>query len=283
VAAGAVAAVAAAAVVAVGALAVAATTTAPDRMSGRGAGRARPADVSRLVRRRVPTVPRMGNPAAAIGVDVVLPVLGEAAALPWVLGRLPPGYRPLVVDNGSTDGSGGVARRLGATVVVEPRRGFGAACAAGLAAATAPIVAFCDADGSLDPRELPLVVAPVSAGSADLVLGARRPTTPGALPRHARCANSYLARRIRRASGASITDLGPMRAARRDRLTALGIADRHFAWPLEMVLRAAASGGRVVEVPMAHGPRIGRSKVTGTVRGTARTVWDMRRILAQWG
>jgi glycosyltransferase involved in cell wall biosynthesis len=221
--------------------------------------------------------------SAPTGVDVVLPVLDEAAALPWVLGRLPPGYRALVVDNGSTDGSGDVARDLGATVVVEPRRGFGAACAAGLAATSAPVVAFCDADGSLDPRELPLVVAPVSAARADLVLGARRPTTPGALPRHARYANAYLARRIRRASAADVSDLGPMRAACRDDLVALGIVDRRFAWPLEMVLRAAAAGWRIAEVPVAYSPRIGRSKVTGTVRGTARTIRDMRRTLARWG
>jgi hypothetical protein len=144
-------------------------------------------------------------------------------------------------------------------------------------------VAFCDADGSLDPGELPLVVAPVCAKTADLVLGARRPATPGALPPHARLANRYLARRIRRASGAALTDLGPMRAARRDDLTALGIADRRFGWPLEMVLRAAAAGWRIAEIPVAYGPRIGRSKVTGTVRGTARAVRDMRRTLADWG
>jgi len=225
----------------------------------------------------------MDDPASPIGIDVVVPVLDEAEALPWVLGRLPHGYRPLVVDNGSTDGSGDVARNLGATVVVEPRRGFGAACAAGLALASAPIVAFCDADGSLDPGELPLVVAPVCAKTADLVLGARRPATPGALPPHARLANRYLARRIRRASGAALTDLGPMRAARRDDLTALGIADRRFGWPLEMVLRAAAAGWRIAEIPVAYGPRIGRSKVTGTVRGTVRAVRDMRRTLAEWG
>ncbi|HEY6697704.1 MAG TPA: glycosyltransferase family 2 protein [Acidimicrobiales bacterium] len=225
----------------------------------------------------------MDDPAAPIGIDVVLPVLDEAEALPWVLGRLPHGYRPLVVDNGSTDGSGDVARDLGAAVLVEPRRGFGAACAAGLAVASAPVVAFCDADGSLDPGELPLVVAPLCAKTADLVLGARQPATLSALPPHARLANRYLARRIRRASGAALTDLGPMRAARRDDLTALGIADRRFGWPLEMVLRAAAAGWRIAEIPVAYGPRIGRSKVTGTVQGTARAVRDMRRTLADWG
>ena len=214
-------------------------------------------------------------------VDVVLPVLDEAAALPWVLGRLPRGYRAVVVDNGSTDGSGELARELGATVVVEPRRGFGAACAAGLTAAEAPVVAFCDADGSLDPAELPAVVGPVVDRAADLVLGARRPSGAGALSPHARWANRYLARRIRRITGAPVTDLGPMRAARRADLEALGVADRRFGWPLEMVLRAAAAGWRVAEVPVAYTPRIGRSKVTGTVRGTARAVRDMRGVLVR--
>jgi glycosyltransferase involved in cell wall biosynthesis len=216
-------------------------------------------------------------------VDVVLPVLDEAAALPWVLMRLPAGYRAVVVDNGSTDGSGDLARALGAMVVVEPRRGFGAACAAGLHAARAPVVAFCDADGSLDPGELPSVIAPVIGDEADLVLGARRPSGPGALPPHVRWANRYLARRVRRVSHAPLTDLGPMRAARRADLDALGIDDRRFGWPLEMVLRAAAAGWRIGEVPVAYTPRIGRSKVTGTVRGTARAVRDMRRVIAQQG
>lgn len=226
------------------------------------------------------------RPAAAvhanvgIAVDVILPALDEAAALPWVLGRLPAGYRAIVVDNGSTDGTGDVARAAGATVVVEPRRGFGAACAAGLAAATAPFVAFCDADASLDPQALPLVVAPVAAGEADLVLGARRPTSWRASPPHARIANRYLAHRLQRATGAPLTDLGPMRAARRGALVELAVADRRFGWPLEMVLRAGRAGWRIGEVPVDYTPRIGRSKVTGTLRGTARAVADMRQVLA---
>jgi glycosyltransferase involved in cell wall biosynthesis len=217
---------------------------------------------------------------AGVDIDVVLPVLDEAAALPAVLAAVPAGCRAIVVDNGSTDGSGDLARRLGATVVAEPHRGFGAACAAGLAAATAPIVAFCDADGSLDPSDVPRLAAAVAAGTADLVLGARRPTTPGAWPWHARIANRYLARRLRRDAGLAVTDLGPMRAARRADLLALGIEDRRFGWPLEMVVRAAAAGWRVTEVEVAYAPRVGRSKVTGTVRGTARAVRDMRTVLA---
>jgi len=216
-------------------------------------------------------------------VDVVFPVLDEAAALPWVLRRVPPGYRAIVVDNGSRDGSADVARAAGALVVDEPRRGFGAACAAGLAAAEAPVVAFCDADASLDPGALPTVVAPVVAGEADLVLGARRPTTRRAAPPHVRAANRYLARRLRRATGAPLTDLGPMRAARRAGLVDLGLTDRRFGWPLEMVFRAGHAGWRIAEVPVGYAPRIGRSKVTGTVRGTARTVADMRRVLADLG
>ena len=216
-------------------------------------------------------------------VDVVLPVLDEAAALPWVLSRMPDGHRAIVVDNGSTDGSGDLARRSGALVVTEPRRGFGAACAAGLAAADATVVAFCDADGSLDPRDLPLVSGPVLAGRADLVLGARRTTATRAWPLHARVANRYLAHRIRTVANVPLTDLGPMRAGRRDGLRALGVMDRRSGWPLEQVLRAARAGWCITEVSIAYQPRIGRSKVTGTVGGTARAVGDMRRVLAIHG
>lgn len=214
-------------------------------------------------------------------VDVVLPALDEAAALPTVLAGLPSGYRAIVVDNGSSDGTAGVALGHGATVVVEPRRGFGAACAAGLAAATASVVAFCDADGSLDLRDLPLVCEPVLRGEADLVLGARRATRRGAWPAHARLANRYLAHRLRRATGASLRDLGPMRAARRVDLVALDVRDRRFGWPLEQVLRAGAAGWTIAEVPVPYRPRTGRSKVTGTVRGTIRAVRDMAGVLTE--
>ena len=165
-------------------------------------------------------------------IDVILPVLDEAPALPWVLTRMPAGARPIVVDNGSRDGSAAIAR----------------------------------AHGALD-------------GDADLVLGARV-SQPGAWPVHARVANRLLARELRRRSGAPLTDLGPMRAARRAALLDLGIADRRFGWPLEMVLRAAAAGWRIDEVAVTYRPRVGRSKVTGTVRGTARAVSDMARAQA---
>ncbi len=215
-----------------------------------------------------------------IRVDVVLPCLDEAGALPAVLAGLPPWARAIVVDNGSRDGSADVARAHRALVVPEPRRGFGSACAAGLEAASAPVVAFCDADGSLDLRELPLVTGPVERGEADLVLGRRMPTARGAWPVHARAANRYLARELRRRTGAALHDLGPMRAARREDLLALGVRDRRCGYPLETVLLAGRAGWRIVEVPVAYGRRTGRSKVTGTVRGTLQAVADMRRVLA---
>lgn len=215
--------------------------------------------------------------ARAAMADVVLPCLDEAGALPAVLRGLPAGYRAIVVDNGCTDNSAQVAADCGALVIVEPRRGFGAACAAGLAAATAEFVCFCDADGSLDLRQLPRVLDPVRAGSVDLMLGARRLTERAAMPAHARWANHELARRLRGATGVNLTDLGPMRAARRVPLAGLGITDRRSGWPLEMVLRASAGHWRIGEVEVDYAPRTGQSKVTGTVRGTLTAVRDMRR------
>ena len=211
--------------------------------------------------------------------DVILPALDEEAALPWLLARMPEGYRPIVVDNGSTDRTAEVARELGATVVAESQQGFGAACWAGLRAATADVVCFMDADASFDPVELPRVADPVTMGVADLVLGARD-AERGAWPWHARLANKVLAAEIRRRSGAAVSDLGPMRAARRADLLALGMQDRRSGWPLEMVLRANDAGWRIEEVDVTYRPRVGRSKVTGTVRGTARAITDMSRLLA---
>ena len=214
--------------------------------------------------------------------DVVLPVLDEREAIPWVLERLPADYRAIVVDNGSTDGSGDLARQLGATVVDAPARGFGAACWAGLQAAEDDIVCFMDCDASLDPRDLRGVVAPVASAQADLVLGARV-ADRGAWPVHARVANRYLAWRLRRAFGWTVTDLGPMRAMRREPLLGLGLLDRRSGWPLEMALRAGHAGWRVVEVEVPYHPREGRSKVTGTVRGTVRAISDMRAQLRELG
>jgi len=210
--------------------------------------------------------------------DVVLPVLDEAQALPWVLERMPPGYRPIVVDNGSSDGSGEIADQLGAEVLVEHQPGFGAACFAGLMAVQSEIVCFMDCDASLDPIELPHVADPVVDGSIDLMLGSRQPE-PGAWPLHAKVANKLLAKELARRTGAALTDLGPMRAARRADLIQLRLRDRRFGWPLEMVLRAAEADWKIAEVPVAYKARSGRSKVTGTVRGTARALADMGRLL----
>jgi glycosyltransferase involved in cell wall biosynthesis len=210
--------------------------------------------------------------------DVVLPVLDEAAAIPGVLASIPSGWNAIVVDNGSTDDSAGIASALGAHVVHEPRRGFGAACFAGLRAATCDVVAFMDCDGSLDGRDLWRVAQPVMDRRSDLVLGART-SEAGAWPWHLRAANRYLARAVRRRTLVRLTDLGPMRAARRTELLALDIRDRRFGWPLEMVLRAGAAGWVIEEVDVAYRPRVGRSKVTGTIRGMARTVHDMHLAL----
>ena len=213
-------------------------------------------------------------------IDVVLPCLNEAGALPWVLSRIPLGYRPIVADNGSTDDSAAIAASFGAHVVHVPQRGFGAACHAGLLAATSDIVCVMDADASFDPGDLPAVADPVRAGQADLMLGRRCVQGKGAWPLHARIGNRVLAAELRRRVGVPVRDLGPMRAARREALLALPMSDRRFGYPLEMVVRAAEAGWRIVETDVPYYPRTGKSKVTGTLGGTVRTVRDMRRVLA---
>lgn len=227
------------------------------------------------------TSPSSPPPSAVPDVDVVLPCLNEAAALPWVLGRIPAGWRALVVDNGSTDGSADIALAHGATVVHEARRGFGAACHAGLTAATAGIVCFCDCDASLDPGLLVPFVREVLDGDADLVLGRRRPQGRGAWPAHARAGNLALARILRRRTGLRLHDLGPLRAARREALLGLDLDDRRSGYPLQMVVRASDAGWRITEHDVAYLPRAGTSKVTGTWRGTWQAVRDMSRALRE--
>lgn len=231
----------------------------------------------------VPDVPGPPDPPGPhpLRVDVVLPCLDEAAALPWVLERIPAGWRAVVVDNGSTDGSADIARTLGATVVREPQRGFGAACHAGLMASDADVVCFCDCDASLDPGLLRPFVRRVADGSADLVVGRRRPQGHGAWPPHARAGNLALARMLRRRTGVRLHDLGPMRAARRENLLGLDLTDRRSGYPLQMVVRAADAGWRIEERDVPYLPREGKSKVTGTWRGTWHAVHDMRSVLAE--
>lgn len=211
-------------------------------------------------------------------VDIVLPCLDEAQALPWVLARIPPSARAIVVDNGSIDGSAWIARDGGALVVECARRGYGAACHAGLEAASAEFVAFCDCDASLDPADAVRFVQLLRDG-ADLVVARRRPGR-GAWPVHARVANLELARRVRRRTGTDLRDIGPIRVARREALLALPIADRRSGYPVETVLRAAQAGWRIVGVDVAYSPRTGKSKVTGTLRGTVNAVKDMSAVLA---
>ena len=217
--------------------------------------------------------------------DVVLPCLNEAPALPWLLRRLPPGYRAIVADNGSTDGSADVALAHGAAVVSVPEPGYGAAVHAGVMAADPAdgVVCVLDADGSFDPADLPRLADPVRSGAADLVVGRRRPTTRGAWPVHARVGNAVLSHRLRRTTGLSVHDIGPIRAARRSDLLALGLRDRRFGYPLELLIAAGKADWRVIEIDVAYHPRAAgtRSKVSGTVRGTVRAIHDMSAVLAK--
>ena len=221
----------------------------------------------------------MGRTPDKISCDVLLPCLDEAAALPWIMGRMPTGFRPLVIDNGSRDGSAQLAADLGATVVHAERRGYGAACHAGLVAATAPLIAVMDADASLDPLQLPDLIAPLVRGEADLVVGVRRLTHRRAQPWTLRLANAELARRVRRRTGLSLRDIGPMRAARREALLGLDIQDRRSGYPVETVVRAAGAGWRVAAVDTDYLLRRGRSKVTGTPLGAWRAVRDISTVL----
>jgi dTDP-L-rhamnose 4-epimerase len=213
--------------------------------------------------------------------DIVFPCLDEAGALPWVLARVPAGARAIVVDNGSTDGSGALAAQFGAVVVDCPSRGYGAACHAGLEAASAPLVAFCDCDASIDPAALASMAAEVDAARADLVLGRRRPVGRGAWPLPARVANAVLAQRIRRRTGIPLSDLGPARVGRRQPLLDLGITDRRSGYPLETVLRAAGAGWRIAERDVPYRPRVGKSKVTGTWLGSWQAIRDMSAVFAR--
>ncbi len=219
--------------------------------------------------------------ADCLTVDVVLPCLNEAEALPWVLTRLPAGVSAIVVDNGSTDGSSELASSLGARVITCDRRGYGAACHAGLEAATADIVAFCDCDASIDPGVISELASTVRRGEADLIVARRLATSTAAWPLHARAANQALAWNVRRRIGVPLLDLGPLRVASRAGLLTLNITDRRSGYPLETVLRAAAAGWRIAAVDVAYTPRLGRSKVTGTVRGTLQAIRDMRAVFAQ--
>jgi glycosyltransferase involved in cell wall biosynthesis len=216
------------------------------------------------------------------GVSVVLPALDEAQALPAALASFPPDVDLLVVDNGSRDATAAVATAAGARVVTEPRRGFGAACWAGVQASPqAEVLAFADADGSFDGADLAAVAGPVLRGQADLVVGSRTTGArePGAMTPFAVAANRTLGLACRILFDVPLSDLGPFRAIRRDTLLALGVRDRGQGWPLEMIGRAGRAGLRVVEVPVRYRPRAGgASKVSGSLRGTLRATTAMAAV-----
>lgn len=213
--------------------------------------------------------------------DVVLPCRDEALALPQVFAAWPAGLRPLVVDNGSTDATAEVARDHAATVVAEPLAGYGAAVHAGVRAARAPYVAVLDADGSMAAADLLPLLALVRNGDATMAVGRRRPVAPGVWPWHARAGTRVLAWWIRRRTGLPVHDIAPMRVCRREDLLGLGVADRRFGYPLELLLRAAQAGWTIRELDVPYGPRATgtHSKVSGSVRGTLRTIRDFARVL----
>lgn len=219
-------------------------------------------------------------------VSVVIPTRNERAAIAHVLADLPADLvtEVIVVDNNSTDGTTEIAAGMGARVISEPRRGYGQACLTGLACASTPdIVVFLDGDYSDRPAELPLLLAPITEGRADITIGSRLagPRTPGALPWHAAFGNWLAARLITNLYGLKITDLGPFRAARADVLRAVGLEETTYGWAVELILKGAAQGFRIIEVPVSHHPRIGKSKISGTLTGTIGATWFILSRIAR--
>jgi glycosyltransferase involved in cell wall biosynthesis len=221
------------------------------------------------------------DPADAEACDLVLPCRDEGPALRALLPRVPSAYRVIVVDNGSTDDTADVARDLGATVVSEQKPGYGAAVHAGLEAATAPYVAFMDGDGSFDPDDLAPLLADVRHGRAEIAVGRRRPVGSGTWPWHARAGNALVVAWLRRRIGLPAHDIAPMRVAGREALLGLGVRDRAFGYPVELLQRAVAAGWRFAEHEVGYHPRAEgtRSKVSGSVTGTLKTARDFARVL----
>jgi glycosyltransferase involved in cell wall biosynthesis len=214
--------------------------------------------------------------------DLVLPCKDEAPALEALLPQVPASYGVIVVDNGSRDDTAAVAARLGATVVHESQPGYGAAVHAGLLAATADLVAFMDGDGSFDPDELASLVAEVAEGRADIAVGRRRPVSSGVWPWHARAGNALIVAWLRRRIRMDAHDIAPMRVCGRQALLDLDVRDRRFGYPVELLQKATLAGWRFHERDVSYHPRAAgtRSKVSGSVRGTARTARDFWKVLA---
>jgi glycosyltransferase involved in cell wall biosynthesis len=221
-------------------------------------------------------------------VSVIIPTRNEASALTHVLADVPAGLvdEVLVVDSNSTDGTPEIAARMGARVIAEPRRGYGQACLTGIAHASSPdVIVFLDGDYSDRPAELPHLLAPIAEGRADITIGSRLagPRVPGAMPWHAAFGNRLAAFLINILFRQRITDLGPFRAARADVLRRLALEETTYGWAVEMIVKGASQGFRVVEVPVSYYPRIGKSKISGTVRGTLGAAWFIfSRILSYY-
>jgi len=220
-------------------------------------------------------------------VSVVIPTRNEAQAIERVLADLPSDLTTevIVVDSNSHDGTPEIAARMGARVVQEPRRGYGRACLTGLAAANSPdVVVFLDGDYSDRPSELPLLLAPITEGHADITLGSRLQgrRSVGALPWHQAFGNRLAAGLINALYGLKISDLGPFRAARADVLRALALEETTYGWAVEMILKGSLAGFRVVEVPVSYHPRIGKSKISGTLKGTVGAAWFILSLIVRY-
>jgi glycosyltransferase involved in cell wall biosynthesis len=220
-------------------------------------------------------------------VSVIIPTHNEAQAIERVLADLPSDLTTevIVVDSNSNDGTPELAAKAGARMIQEPRRGYGRACLTGLAAADSPdVVVFLDGDYSDRPAELPFLLAPIVEGRADITLGSRLSgnSNHGALPWHQSLGNRFAAGLIRLFYGLHITDLGPFRAGRADVLRSLDLEQATYGWAVEMILKGALAGFRVVEVPVSYYPRIGKSKISGTLKGTLGAAWFILSLIVRY-